>query len=205
MKHTFPICSDEALLRLKVPINRGCVQRVSESMYPLFSRNVTPGFFIASHIVLWVASTYVPHFIARTWSFGQLQPVYFTSQLPTCANNQAVIKVRHCVQSVIFLLCVPHHLAGVAFKASSIANILCCVGTLVSKFERKASRGFRPSKVGKLFIVVPMQQNYLVSRAHLLIDTSYIWFCQFSSASSQSDEHALSLRQLKFPSAVGLI
>jgi hypothetical protein len=141
----------------------------------------------------------------RTWSFGQLQPVYLTSQLPTCAENRVVIKVRHYVQSVILLLCVPHHLVGVSFRVSSIANNLCCVGTLISKSERKASRRFRPSKVGKLLIVVPIQQTSLVSRAHLLVDTSYIWFFQFSSASSESDEHALSLRQLRFPSAVGLI
>jgi hypothetical protein len=108
-------------------------------------------------MVLWAAST-----------------VYLTSQLPTCAENRAVIKVQHCVQFVILLLCVPHHLAGVAFRASSIAKNLCCAGTLVSKSERKASRGFRPSKVGKLLIVVPIQRTSLVNRAHLLVDTSYI-------------------------------
>jgi hypothetical protein len=100
--------------------------------------------------------------------------MYLTSQLPTCAENHAVIKIQHCVQSIILLLCIPHHLVGVAFKASSIANNLYYVGTLVSKSERKASRGFIPSKVDKLLIVVPFQRNSLLSRAHILVDTSYI-------------------------------
>jgi hypothetical protein len=128
-----------------------------------------------------------------------------TSQFPTCVENYAVIKVQHCVQSVILLLCVPHHIAGVAFRASSIANSLHCAGTIVSKSIKKDSKGFRPSKVGKLLVVVPIQRNSLVSRAHLLVDTSYIWFCQFSGASFESDEHTLSLHQLRFPSTVGLI
>jgi hypothetical protein len=106
---------------------------------------------------------------------------------------------------VILLLCVPHHLVGVAFRASSIAKNLCCVGTLASKSDRKASKGFRPSNVGKLLTVVPIQRTSLVNLAHLLVDTSYIWFFQFSSASYESDEHALSLLHLRFPSAVGLM
>jgi hypothetical protein len=73
----------------------------------------------------------------HTWYFGQLRPVYLTSQLTACAENRVVIKVRHCVQSVILLLCVPHHLAGVAFRASSMANSLCCVGTLSSSPARR--------------------------------------------------------------------
>jgi hypothetical protein len=141
----------------------------------------------------------------HTWSFGQLRPVYRTSQPSTCAENHVVIKVRHCTQSVMLLLCVPHHLVGVSFRASSITNSLCCIGTLSSKSDKKVSKGFRPSKVGKLLTVVSIQRTSLVSLAHLLVDTSYILFCQFSSASSESDEHTLSLRQLKFPSAVGLM
>jgi hypothetical protein len=105
----------------------------------------------------------------------------------------------------MFPLCVPHHLAGVAFMASSIANNLFCVGTLVSKSDKKFSKGFSPSNVGKLLTVVSIQRTYLVSLAHLLVETSYIWFCQFSSTSSKSDEHVLLLRQLKVPSTVGLI
>jgi hypothetical protein len=59
--------------------------------------------------------------------------------------------------------------------------------------------------VGKLLTDVSIQRTSLVNLAHLLVDTVYILFCQFSSASSKSDEHALSLRQLKFPSVVGLM
>jgi hypothetical protein len=105
----------------------------------------------------------------------------------------------------MLVLCVPHHLAGVSFKASSISKKCFCVGTLSSKSNKKVSNGFRPSKVGKLLIVVPIHCTSLVNLAHLLIDTSYILFYQFSSASSESDEHALSLRQLRFPLAIGLM
>jgi hypothetical protein len=105
----------------------------------------------------------------------------------------------------MLLLCDPYHLAGVDFRASSIANSLCCIGTLSSKSDKKVSKGFRPSKVGKLLTIVLIQRTSLVSLAHLLVDTSYILFCQFPSASSESDEHALSLLQLKFPSVVGLM
>jgi hypothetical protein len=105
----------------------------------------------------------------------------------------------------MLFLCVPHHVVGVAFKASSIANNRCCVGTLSSNYDKKVSKGFRPSNVGKLLTVVSIQCTSLVNIAHILVDTSYILFCQFSSASSESDEHALSLHQLKFPSVVGLM
>jgi hypothetical protein len=54
----------------------------------------------------------------------------------------------------MLFLCVPHHLDGVYFKASSIANKHFCIGTLSSKFDKKVSKGFRQSKVGKLLIVV---------------------------------------------------
>jgi hypothetical protein len=76
----------------------------------------------------------------------------------------------------MLFLCVPHHLASVAFKASSIANNRCCIGTLSSKSDKKVSKGFRPSKVGKLLTVVSIQRNSLVNLAHLLVDTSYILF-----------------------------
>jgi hypothetical protein len=105
----------------------------------------------------------------------------------------------------MLFLCVPHHLDGVALKASSIAKNHCCIGTLSSKSDKKVSKGFRPSKVGKLLTVVPIQRTSLVNLAHLLIYTSYILLYQFSSASSESDEHALSLRQIRFPSVVGLM
>jgi hypothetical protein len=106
---------------------------------------------------------------------------------------------------MIFILYIPHHLAGVVFRASSIVNNLYCVGTLVSKSDRKVSKGFRPSNVGKVLTIVSIQRTSLVNLAHLLVDTSYIWFFQFSNASSESDEHALSLHQLRFPSAEGLM
>jgi hypothetical protein len=141
----------------------------------------------------------------RTWSFGKLRHVYLTLQIITCTENRTVIKLRHCVQSVMFLLCVPHHLDDVAFMASSIANNLCCVGTLVSNSDNNFSKDFSTSNVGKILTVVPIQRTSLVSLAHLLVETSYIWFCQFSSASSESDEHVLSLFHLRFPSTIGLI
>jgi hypothetical protein len=75
---------------------------------------------------------------------------------------------------MMFLLCVPHYLVGVAFRASSMANSLCCIGTVVSKSDRKDSKGFKPSNVGKLLNVVPIQRTSLVNIAHLLVDTSYI-------------------------------
>jgi hypothetical protein len=106
---------------------------------------------------------------------------------------------------MLLVLCVPLHLAGVAFRASSIANSLCFVGTLVSKYDRKVSKGFKPSNVGKLLIVVSIHRTSLVNLSHLLVDTSYIRFCHFSNTSSESNEHALSLRQLRFPSVVGLM
>jgi hypothetical protein len=59
--------------------------------------------------------------------------------------------------------------------------------------------------VGKLLVVVLIQRTYLVILEHLLVDTSYILFFQFSNASSEYDEHGLSLHQLRFPSAVGLM
>jgi hypothetical protein len=131
--------------------------------------------------------------------------VYRTSQPSTCAENHVFIKVQHCTQYVILFLCSPHHLAGVALRASSITNSLCFIGRLSSNSDKKVSKGFRPSKVGNLLIVLSIQRTYLVSLAHLLVDTSYILFCQFSSASFESDEHALSLHQLKFPSSIGLM
>jgi hypothetical protein len=94
----------------------------------------------------------------------------------------------------MMFLCVPHHLDGVVYKASSIANNLCCIGTVAYNSDKKVSKGFRPSKVGKLLTIVSIQRNSLVNLAHLLVDTSYILFCQFSSAYFESDEHALSLR-----------
>jgi hypothetical protein len=84
----------------------------------------------------------------------------------------------------MLFLCVPHHLVGVSFKASSISKKFCCIGTLSSKSNKKVSNRFRPSKVGKLLIVVSIHHTSLDNLAHLLIDTSYILFCQFSSASS---------------------
>jgi hypothetical protein len=105
----------------------------------------------------------------------------------------------------MLFLCVPHHLAGVAFKASSISINLYCVGTLSSNFDKKVSKGYRPSKVGKLLTIVQIQGTYLVNLAHILVENSYILFYQFSSASSKSDEHALSLHQLRCPSIIGLI
>jgi hypothetical protein len=123
----------------------------------------------------------------RTWSFGKLRPVYLTSQLTVCDENCAVIKVQHCVHSMIFILCVPHHLFGVDFKASSISNNLYCVGTLASKSDRKVSKELRPSNVGKVMVVVSIQQTSLVNLAHLLVDNSYIWFYQFSNAYSKFD------------------
>jgi hypothetical protein len=83
--------------------------------------------------------------------------MYRTLQPSTCAENRAVIRVGHCTHSVMLFLCVPHHLVGVSFKASSISNNLCCVGTLSSKSDKKVSKGFRPSKVGKLLTVVLIQ------------------------------------------------
>ena len=88
------------------------------------------------------------------WSFGHLWPVYQTLQPSTCAENRDFIKVRHCNQSIMLLLCAPHHLAGVSLRTSSITNSLCCIGTLSSKSDKKVSKGFRPSKVGKLLTVV---------------------------------------------------
>jgi hypothetical protein len=105
----------------------------------------------------------------------------------------------------MFFLCVPHHLDGVSFKASSIAKNLYWVGTLASNYDKKVSKQFRPSKVGKLLTGVLIQRTSLVTIAHLLVDTSYILFCQFSIDSSEYDEHALSLHQLRFPSAVALM
>jgi hypothetical protein len=94
-----------------------------------------------------------------------------TLQPSTRAENRLVIMVRHCTHSVMLFLCVPHHLVGVSFKASSIANNLCCVDTLSLNFDKKVSKGFRPSKVGKLLTIVPIQQTSLVNLAHLLVDT----------------------------------
>jgi hypothetical protein len=74
--------------------------------------------------------------------------VYQTSQPSTFAQNRVVIKARHCIQSVMLFLCVPDHLVGVVFRASSIASNIFCVGTTSSKSEKKVSKGFRPSKVG---------------------------------------------------------
>jgi hypothetical protein len=104
----------------------------------------------------------------------------------------------------MLFLCVPHHLASVSFKASSISNNLYCDDTLSSKYDKKVSKGFRPSKVGKLLTVVSIQRTSLVNLAHLLVDTSYILLYQLSSASSKSDEHALSLRQLRCPLTIGI-
>jgi hypothetical protein len=140
-----------------------------------------------------------------TWSFGQLRPVYLASQPSNCAENRAVIRVRHCTHSVMLFFCVPHHLSSVSFKVLSISNKHCCVGTLSSNYDKKFCKGFRPSKVCKLLTVVMIQRTSLVNLAHLLVDTSYILFCQFSSASSESDEHAMSLCHTRFPLAIGLM
>jgi hypothetical protein len=65
-----------------------------------------------------------------------------------------VIRVRHCTHSIMLFLCVPHRLVGVSFKASSIVNNIFCVGTLASNSDKNVSKGFRPSKVGKLLTIV---------------------------------------------------
>jgi hypothetical protein len=105
----------------------------------------------------------------------------------------------------MFFLCVPHHLGGVAFKASSSANNLYCTGTIHSNSNRNVSKLFKTSNVGILLTYVPIQQTTLVNLEHLRVETSYIMFCQFSNASFESDEHAISLHQIIFPFVVGLI
>jgi hypothetical protein len=105
----------------------------------------------------------------------------------------------------MFFLCVFHHIDGVSFKASSSANNLYCAGTIPSNSNRNVFKLFKPSNVGRLLTSVPIQRTSLVNLAHLCVETSYIMFSQFSNASSKSDEHALSLRQLRFPSAIGLM
>jgi hypothetical protein len=131
--------------------------------------------------------------------------VYQTSQPSTWSKKCIVNKVQHCTHSVMFFLCVPHHLAIIPFKASSSANNLYCTSTIPSNSNRNVSKLFKPSNVGRLLTFVPIQRTTLVNLAHLYVETSYIMFCQFSNASSESDEHALSLHQLRFPSVVGLI
>jgi hypothetical protein len=131
--------------------------------------------------------------------------MFQTSQPSSWSENRIVNKVRHCTHSAMFFLCVPHHLAGVAFKASYSANILCCTGTSLSNSTRNFSKLIKASNVGILLTYVPIQRTTLVNLAHLRVETSYIMFYQFSNASSKSDEHALSLHQLRFPSVVGLI
>jgi hypothetical protein len=105
----------------------------------------------------------------------------------------------------MFFLYVSHHLVGVAFKDSSSANKLYCIGTINSNSNRNVFKLFKPSNVGILLTYVPIQLTTLVNLAHLRIENSYIMFCKFSNASYESNEHALSLHQLRFPSVVGLI
>ena len=141
----------------------------------------------------------------HTWSLSKLWPVYRTSQPSTWSKNRTVNKVRHCTHSTMFFLCVPHHLVGVAFNASSSANIFYCTGTILSNLARNVSKWFKPSNVGTLLTSVPIQRTALFNLAHHHVETSYIVFCQFPNASSKSDKHALSLHQLRFPSDVGLM
>jgi hypothetical protein len=103
----------------------------------------------------------------------------------------------------MFFLCVPHHLGGVSFKSSSSANNVCFTGTTSSNSNKKVYKQFKPSNVGKLLTSVPIQRTSLVNLAHLRAENLYILLYQFSSASSEFDDHALSLLQLKFPSVVG--
>jgi hypothetical protein len=51
MSHTFPICSDEVQLFLKVPVDRGSVQHVNEFLHPLLLRNIAPRFVSTWHMV----------------------------------------------------------------------------------------------------------------------------------------------------------
>ena len=140
-----------------------------------------------------------------TCSLGKLWPLYRTSQPSTWSKKRTVNKVRHCTHSAMFFLCVPHHVVGVAFKDSSSANNLYCTGAIPSNSTRNVSKWFKPSNFERLITFVPIQQTTLVNLAHRRVETSYIMFCQFSNASSESYEHALSLHQLRFPSVVGLM
>ena len=94
MGHTFPICSDEAHLCLKVPIDRGCVQCVDEFVHPLLLRNVSPFFLATSHMVLRTNPTCVSNFatfyLCREPCFHQSTTLYpfcnvvFVCPPPSC-------------------------------------------------------------------------------------------------------------------------
>jgi len=83
------------------------------------------------------------------------------------------------------------------FREVKVRSRLSASGKVRSSSRVYIERAGEGSQVG-----TELSSELLV---HLRVDTSYNRFCQFYNASSESDEQALSLRQLKLPSAVGLM
>ena len=94
---------------------------------------------------------------------------------------------------------------GVAFSTYSKADNRSDSMTFYSKYSKKDARLGNPSYVGIVISLAPTLQTTLVILAHLRMETSSTLFFQFSKASPESDMHELTLRQLRFPLAVGLI
>jgi hypothetical protein len=110
----------------------------------------------------------------------------------------------HWYQYVIASLCVPHHLASVAFSAKSSANSLWFSNNTSSYCVKNVSKSFSPWKLGGSLIYVPTHLTARSILEHLLVDTSCSLCFQFSNPTSESVAHEVMLCQLSTPSTVGL-
>ena len=115
------------------------------------------------------------------------------------------INILHCVHSKIDCLCIPHHLAGVAFNTNSKEYSRYDSISFASNSTRKDKKLGKPSYVVSSISSAPTHHTELVIIVHIRMDISCSRLCQFSNASPKSNMQDLTLHQLSFPSAVGFI
>ena len=124
---------------------------------------------------------------------------YHTSWIDIAMSlNRTYINLRHNDYPVIYLLCVAHQHVGLAFKASSNPNSLYESETLSSKSARNSGKSYNPLYVNNSTAFVATRRSNWVILLHFQIDTSCIWFYQFSKASSESEDVELELCQPNF-------
>jgi hypothetical protein len=136
-------------------------------------------------------------------SFRFLSPMYLCAGSSSSGSKHIYIIRLRCAQSFISFLCATCHLARVVFKTTSITNILCCSSTYNSNDFINIHILFSPSYLGGSHSSIPTQCKDWVIRAHRLVDTSCILYCQFSRRDFEYDVHELIFLQISAPSIVG--
>ena len=81
-------------------------------------------------------------------SLGSDNPIYLWVTVVISSPNLTSSRLLHCGHSVMVLLCIPHHRAGVAFNAKSSADSRCGSVTSSSNLVKNATKLGSPSYVG---------------------------------------------------------